>query len=119
MEPPISAPQAEPMRPIPPPKAVAALRASSDFKSKSSSMTRSTHWLHTRYFCICLWRLRNSPPVHCPTLQGASTRLLVHAAKLMARGIAPRTACSGAIAEALSDDPEMLRAINELASSLF
>lgn len=51
--------------------------------------------------------------------EGASTRLLVHAAKLMARGVAPRTACSGAIAEALSDDPEMLRAINELASSLF
>ncbi len=51
--------------------------------------------------------------------EGASTRLLVHAARLMARGIAPHTACSGAIAEALSDDPEMLRAINELASSLF
>ena len=51
--------------------------------------------------------------------EGASTRLLVHAAKLIARGIAPRTACSGAIAEALTDDPEMLRAINELASSLF
>ena len=51
--------------------------------------------------------------------EGASTRLLVHAAKLMRRGIAPRTACAGAIAEALTDDPEMLRAINELASSLF
>jgi len=51
--------------------------------------------------------------------EGASTRLLVHAAKLMARGISPRAACSGAVAEALSDDPEMLRAINELASSLF
>ena len=51
--------------------------------------------------------------------EGASTRLLVHAARLMARGIAPHTACSGAIAEALTDDPEMLRTINELASSLF
>jgi nitric oxide reductase NorQ protein len=51
--------------------------------------------------------------------EGASTRLLVHAAKLMRRGISPRTACHGAIAEALSDDPEMLRAIDELASSLF
>jgi len=51
--------------------------------------------------------------------EGASTRLLVHAAKLIARGIAPRAACHGAIAEALSDDPEMLRAIDELASSLF
>ncbi|MCW5603752.1 MAG: CbbQ/NirQ/NorQ/GpvN family protein [Burkholderiales bacterium] len=51
--------------------------------------------------------------------EGASTRLLVHAAKLIQRGIAPRTACGGAIAQALSDDPDMLRAIDELASSLF
>ncbi len=51
--------------------------------------------------------------------EGASTRLLVHAGKLIARGIAPRTACHGAIAEALTDDPEMLRAVNELATSLF
>ena len=51
--------------------------------------------------------------------EGASTRLLVHAGKLMARGILPRAACNGAIAEALTDDPEMLRAINELAAALF
>ena len=51
--------------------------------------------------------------------EGASTRLLVHAAKLIRRGIEPRVACSGAIAQALSDDPEMLRAVNELAASLF
>jgi nitric oxide reductase NorQ protein len=51
--------------------------------------------------------------------EGASTRLLVHAAKLMQRGIAPRAACHSAIAGALTDDPEMLRAINELASSIF
>jgi len=51
--------------------------------------------------------------------EGASTRLLVHAAKLMQRGIAPRAACHGAIAEALTDDAEMLRAIDELASSIF
>ena len=51
--------------------------------------------------------------------EGASTRLLVHTARLIQRGIAPATACNGAISEALTDDPEMLRAINELASSLF
>lgn len=51
--------------------------------------------------------------------EGASTRLLVHAAKLIARGIPPATACHGAIAEALSDDPEMLRAIDEFISSVF
>jgi nitric oxide reductase NorQ protein len=51
--------------------------------------------------------------------EGASTRLLVHTARLLKRGIAPRVACNSAIAEALTDDPEMLRAVNELASSLF
>ncbi len=51
--------------------------------------------------------------------EGASTRLLVHAGKLIVRGIAPRVACNGAIAEALTDDPEMLRAVNALATSLF
>jgi nitric oxide reductase NorQ protein len=43
----------------------------------------------------------------------------VHTAKLMQRGIPPRTACAGAIARALTDDPDMLRALDELASSVF
>jgi len=51
--------------------------------------------------------------------EGASTRLLVHAARLIARGIAPATACHGAVAEALSDDPEMLRTLDEFAASVF
>ena len=51
--------------------------------------------------------------------EGASTRLLVHAGKLMQRGIAARSACSAAIAEALTDEPEMLRAVNELVSAVF
>jgi len=51
--------------------------------------------------------------------EGASTRLLVHAGKLMAAGIDPRTACRTAIAEALTDDPEMIAAVNELSASLF
>lgn len=51
--------------------------------------------------------------------EGASTRLLVHAAKLMASGVAPVTACRSAITQALTDDDEMLAAINELSSSLF
>jgi nitric oxide reductase NorQ protein len=33
--------------------------------------------------------------------------------------VAPVTACKGAIAQALTDDPEMLAAINELSASLF
>jgi nitric oxide reductase NorQ protein len=51
--------------------------------------------------------------------EGASTRLLVHAGKLIAAGIEPRAACRGAVAEALTDDPEMIAAVNELSASLF
>lgn len=51
--------------------------------------------------------------------EGASTRLLVHTAKLMASGIDARVACRGAISEALTDDPEILAAVNELSASLF
>ncbi len=51
--------------------------------------------------------------------EGASTRLLVHAGKLIASGIGPVSACHGAIAQALTDDPEMLAAVEELSSSLF
>lgn len=51
--------------------------------------------------------------------EGASTRLLVHAGKLMASGVAPVVACRSAIAEALTDEAEMLMAVNELSASLF
>ena len=51
--------------------------------------------------------------------EGASTRLLVHAGKLMVSGVDSRVACQGAIVESLTDEPEMLTALNELATSLF
>ena len=51
--------------------------------------------------------------------EGASTRLLVHAAKLITDKVPPVKACQSAIAQALTDDAEMLAAINELSSSLF
>lgn len=51
--------------------------------------------------------------------EGASTRLLVHAAKLMHTGIDPKVACRSAISETLSDDPDMLSAVNQLSASLF
>ncbi len=51
--------------------------------------------------------------------EGASTRLLVHAGKLIHAGIKPVAACHGAIAQVLTDDPEMLAAIDELSASLF
>jgi nitric oxide reductase NorQ protein len=51
--------------------------------------------------------------------EGASTRLLVHAAKLIASGISPVVACRSCIAEALTDDAEMLTAVHELSASVF
>ena len=51
--------------------------------------------------------------------EGASTRLLVHAAKLMKSGVSPVVACRSSIAQALTDDAEMLIAVNELSASVF
>lgn len=51
--------------------------------------------------------------------EGASTRLLVHAAKLMVSGVSPVVACRSCVAQALTDDPDMLSAVNELSASLF
>lgn len=51
--------------------------------------------------------------------EGASTRLLVHTAKLITSGVSPLIACQSSIAKALTDDPEMLVAVDELCSSLF
>ena len=51
--------------------------------------------------------------------EGASTRLLVHAAKLMSAGVEPVAACRSSVAQALTDDADMLAAVNELSSSLF
>jgi len=43
----------------------------------------------------------------------------VHAAKLMKTGVSPVVACRASIAEALTDDEEMLIAVNELSASVF
>ena len=51
--------------------------------------------------------------------EGASTRLLVHAAKLIAAGISPSSAVQHCISHTLSDDPNILRSIEELSSSVF
>ncbi|HMK42932.1 MAG TPA: CbbQ/NirQ/NorQ/GpvN family protein [Dissulfurispiraceae bacterium] len=52
-------------------------------------------------------------------IEGASTRLLIHAGKLMHAGIDPLTACTFAISEALSDDHEMLGSLAEIVRSVF
>jgi nitric oxide reductase NorQ protein len=51
--------------------------------------------------------------------EGVSTRLLVYTAKLMAKGVMPRTACRHAVIQAMTDDPEMKEAIEEIVSGIF
>jgi nitric oxide reductase NorQ protein len=49
----------------------------------------------------------------------ASTRLLVHAAHLVAAGLDPRRACQSAIAGPLSDDPDLVAAVAEVIAAVF
>jgi len=51
--------------------------------------------------------------------EGASTRLLIHAGKLMQSSMEPRRACRAAISETLTDDHDLLASINEMIDSLF
>jgi nitric oxide reductase NorQ protein len=51
--------------------------------------------------------------------EGVSTRLLVYTGKLIARGIPPRRACQVGVVWALTDDAEVQRSIEEVASSIF
>ncbi len=51
--------------------------------------------------------------------EGASTRLLIQAGKLIGYGIDIRTACLSAIVEPLTDDPELLAALEDMVDSIF
>jgi nitric oxide reductase NorQ protein len=51
--------------------------------------------------------------------EGVSTRLLVYAGQLVARGLTPRRACTVAVTNSLTDDPEMIRSVGELVTALF
>ena len=51
--------------------------------------------------------------------EGVSTRLLIYAGRLMARGIAPRRACQVGVTWALTDDLEIQRSIEEVVTSIF
>ena len=51
--------------------------------------------------------------------EGASTRLLIYAGKLMTAGIAPRRACQVAVAWAVTDDHSVQRSIEEVTTSIF
>ncbi len=51
--------------------------------------------------------------------EGASTRLLIQTGQLLSSGIDIHTACRAALIEPLSDDPELLGALQEMVSSVF
>ena len=51
--------------------------------------------------------------------EGASTRLLIYAARLMAGGIAPAEACRMAISQPLTDDDRLLETLNDLIADSF
>ena len=51
--------------------------------------------------------------------EGASTRLLIYAGKLISQGIPPRRACQVAVNWAVTDDHAVQRSIEEIISSIF
>jgi nitric oxide reductase NorQ protein len=50
--------------------------------------------------------------------EGVSTRLLVYAAQMIARGVDPVTACEVAIASPITDDKELQRSIREIVTTV-
>jgi nitric oxide reductase NorQ protein len=51
--------------------------------------------------------------------EGASTRMLVYAATLISRGIAPLAACNMALVQPISDDADMLEALESVVKTFF
>ena len=51
--------------------------------------------------------------------EGASTRLLIYAGRLITQGIKPRRPCQVAVNWAVTDDTSVHRSIEELISSIF
>ncbi len=51
--------------------------------------------------------------------EGAGTRLLVHAARLVAEGMAPAAACIAAVARPLADEPDTRAALDDLIAAVF
>ncbi|MBW1644851.1 MAG: CbbQ/NirQ/NorQ/GpvN family protein [Deltaproteobacteria bacterium] len=51
--------------------------------------------------------------------EGASTRLLIYAAQLMRRGVAPAAACRAAVTQPLTDDAGLQETLEEIITDLF
>jgi nitric oxide reductase NorQ protein len=51
--------------------------------------------------------------------EGASTRVLIYAGRLIKEGIAPRRACQVAVTWGITDDPQVQRSLDEVVSAIF
>jgi nitric oxide reductase NorQ protein len=51
--------------------------------------------------------------------EGASTRMLIHAASLIAKGLEPYAACHMAVVLPIADDPDMVEALNLAVTASF
>ena len=51
--------------------------------------------------------------------EGASTRVLIYAGKLISQGIQPRRACHVAVVWGITDDAQVQRSVEEVVSSIF
>ncbi|GAB4382930.1 AAA family ATPase [Albidovulum sp.] len=51
--------------------------------------------------------------------EGISTRMLIHAGRLIARGVAPVPACTMALVRPITDDPDMRDALDAAVSTYF
>jgi nitric oxide reductase NorQ protein len=51
--------------------------------------------------------------------EGASTRVLIYAGRLIKEGVSPRRACQVAVTWGITDDPQVQRSVDEVVSSIF
>jgi nitric oxide reductase NorQ protein len=51
--------------------------------------------------------------------EGASTRVLIYAGRLIKEGIAPRRACHVAVTWGITDDPQVQRSVDEVVAAIF
>jgi nitric oxide reductase NorQ protein len=51
--------------------------------------------------------------------EGLSTRMLIHAGRLIVRGVAPRAACAMALSRPITDDPDMRDALDAAVATWF
>ena len=51
--------------------------------------------------------------------EGASTRMLIYAGRLIKEGVSHRRACQVSVTWGITDDPQVQRSIDEVVTSIF